>query len=142
MHLFQRLYGPRICLLWNVRKFEVIVGFANDRICFNSERLRIRKENRAKTELDESLLALPTLEGRFPDEHEIPQTGQEIRRLSRMSIIPTSQLVANIQADKQIGILLDLYDISFVPSTFLHEKKATYLRFVGAGRALMHRVLD
>lgn len=38
--------------------------------------------------------------------------------------------------------LLDLYDLPFVPTMFLFEKKATYLRFVGASRALMHRVLD
>lgn len=38
--------------------------------------------------------------------------------------------------------LLDAYDLPFIPTMFLHEKKAIYLRFVGASRALMHRVLD
>ncbi len=45
-------------------------------------------------------------------------------------------------ADKGVADLLDLYDLPFVPTMFLYEKKAIYLRFVGASRALMHRVLD
>lgn len=47
-----------------------------------------------------------------------------------------------ISTDERMGALLDLYDLPFVPSMFLAEKKVLWLRFVGAGRALMHRVLD
>ncbi len=45
-------------------------------------------------------------------------------------------------ADAGITRLLDAYDLPFIPTMFLYEKKAIYLRFVGASRALMHRVLD
>jgi hypothetical protein len=33
-------------------------------------------------------------------------------------------------ADKGVADLLDLYDLPFVPTMFLYEKKAIYLRFV------------
>lgn len=38
--------------------------------------------------------------------------------------------------------ILDLYEIPFVPTMFLGEKKMLYLRFLGAGRVVMHRILD
>lgn len=38
--------------------------------------------------------------------------------------------------------LLNLYDIPYVSTMFLYEKKELYLRFIGASRVLMHRVLD
>lgn len=44
--------------------------------------------------------------------------------------------------DKAIDHLLDLYDIPFVPTMFLVEKKMLYLRFLGANRVVMHRILD
>lgn len=44
--------------------------------------------------------------------------------------------------DAEMTRLLDVYDLPFIPTMFLYEKKAIYLRFVGASRALMHRVLD
>jgi len=47
-----------------------------------------------------------------------------------------------VGADAGITRLLDAYDLPFIPTMFLYEKKAIYLRFVGASRALMHRVLD
>lgn len=41
-----------------------------------------------------------------------------------------------------IDHILDVYDIPFVPTMFLVEKKMLYLRFLGANRAVMHRILD
>jgi hypothetical protein len=38
--------------------------------------------------------------------------------------------------------LLELYGIPSTAEMFLHDKKMAYLRFVGAGRALKHLVLD
>lgn len=51
-------------------------------------------------------------------------------------------MLTDISVDAEMTRLLDLYDLPFVPTMFLFEKKAIYLRFVGASRALMHRVLD
>ena len=45
-------------------------------------------------------------------------------------------------ADKVVDHILDLYDIPFVPTMFLLEKKMLYLRFLGANRVVMHRILD
>ncbi|KAH0536845.1 hypothetical protein FGG08_006307 [Glutinoglossum americanum] len=89
-------------------------------------RLQLRAQNRLLTELDEQLVPLPLRNGTAPGEQKIPTTGRVIKGLDHQAV----------------GILLDLYDIPFTPTMFLHEKKALYLRFVGAGRALMHRVLD
>lgn len=38
--------------------------------------------------------------------------------------------------------ILNEYDIPAFTDMFLYEKKAAYLRFVGANRVLMHAVLD
>lgn len=38
--------------------------------------------------------------------------------------------------------LLQLYDVPYVANMFLFEKKLVYLRFVGASKTLMHKVLD
>ncbi|KAF3908619.1 hypothetical protein AA313_de0201615 [Arthrobotrys entomopaga] len=43
---------------------------------------------------------------------------------------------------EEMDILLDEYDLPFNPAMFLHEKQLVYLRFIGANRALMHRVVD
>ncbi len=53
-----------------------------------------------------------------------------------------SNAITDVIIDQQITRLLDAYDVPFVPTMFLYEKKAIYLRFIGASRALMHRVLD
>jgi hypothetical protein len=44
--------------------------------------------------------------------------------------------------DEDIDWLLDLYELPFVPSMFLGEKKIVYLNFLGANRIVMHRILD
>ncbi|MCJ1247764.1 hypothetical protein MMC30_004979 [Trapelia coarctata] len=85
-----------------------------------------RSVNRTLTELDEPLVALPRHPESTAPENPTPSTAAEIRKLNHTSIDP----------------LLDSYDIAFTPTMFLWEKKAIYLRFIGAGRALMHRVLD
>ena len=44
--------------------------------------------------------------------------------------------------DARIHRLLDLYGLPYSPDQFLYEKKLLYMRFLGLGQALMHRVLD
>jgi hypothetical protein len=44
--------------------------------------------------------------------------------------------------DEKTSALLELYGIPSTAGMFLHDKKMAYLRFVGAGRALKHLVLD
>lgn len=44
--------------------------------------------------------------------------------------------------DKEIDYLLDRYDLPFIPTMFLLEKKIIYLHFLGANRVVMHRILD
>lgn len=38
--------------------------------------------------------------------------------------------------------LLQVYDVPYIVNMFLFEKKLLYLRFVGANKTLMHKVLD
>ncbi|KAF1983212.1 hypothetical protein K402DRAFT_456821 [Aulographum hederae CBS 113979] len=97
------------------------------------ERIRLerRNANSLLTELDERFHNLPFADGQgdcddsvaHPD---IPQVGQAVKDMDHQAI----------------ERLLDAYQISFQPQMFLHEKKLLYLRFVGAGRVLMHRVVD
>ncbi|KAA8912894.1 hypothetical protein FN846DRAFT_903252 [Sphaerosporella brunnea] len=76
------------------------------------------------TELDENFRLLPRLSGDYPS--DIPTTGEVLREASH----------------KVIDHILDQYDIPFVPTMFLVEKKMLYLRFLGANRVVMHRILD
>lgn len=44
--------------------------------------------------------------------------------------------------DGVVDRALDVYDVPFVPTMFLVEKKMLYLKFLGANRVVMHRILD
>ncbi|KIW00267.1 uncharacterized protein PV09_08157 [Verruconis gallopava] len=57
---------------------------------------------------------------------EVPKTGEEIRELNT----------------QRIQALLDFFDIPFVTTMFLHDKKLLYLNFLGANGTLKHLVLD
>ncbi|KAI9873909.1 MAG: hypothetical protein M1830_010413 [Pleopsidium flavum] len=116
----------------NMRTFiKTGFGEGNDyategRMEIEKTRLELRNWNRTHvTELDETLKPLP----RF-DDGEVPSSA------------PTTGRMVQWLDHRRIADLLDLYDLPFVPTMFLYEKKAIYLRFVGASRALMHRVLD
>ncbi|MCJ1391599.1 hypothetical protein MMC18_004463 [Xylographa bjoerkii] len=85
-----------------------------------------RQHNHTLTELHEFLTPLPVHAGSLHSDVPPPITGEELRRLDHAAL----------------NSLLDAYDIAFSPGMFLWEKKGLYLRFVGAGRGLMHRVLD
>jgi len=88
-------------------------------------RLQHRNWNGAHvTELDEPFRILPRFTGDYPS--DIPATGEDLRGASH----------------KVVDHILDLYDIPFVPTMFLLEKKMLYLRFLGANRVVMHRILD
>jgi len=88
-------------------------------------RLQHRNWNRAHvTELDEPFRLLPRLVGDYPT--DIPTTGEVLREASHKVVDP----------------ILDTYDIPFIPTMFLIEKKMLYLRFLGANRIVMHRILD
>ncbi|KAI9695741.1 MAG: hypothetical protein M1836_006108 [Candelina mexicana] len=79
------------------------------------------------TELNEPLLALPLLSNTAAEiPIEAPSSAQDVKDMDHSAM----------------DTLLDIYALPFNPSMFLCEKKAIYLRFVGAGRAVMHRVLD
>ncbi|MCJ1431340.1 hypothetical protein MMC27_000691 [Xylographa pallens] len=96
------------------------------REAIETARRTARQHNHALTELHEFLRPLPTHAGAFSSVTPPPITGEELRRLSHTTL----------------NALLDAYDVAFSPGMFLWEKKGLYLRFVGAGRGLMHRVLD
>ncbi|MCJ1281610.1 hypothetical protein MMC26_000930 [Xylographa opegraphella] len=85
-----------------------------------------RQHNHTLTELHEFLTPLPVHAGAAAAAVAPPITGEELRGLDHAAL----------------DALLDAYDVAFSPGMFLWEKKALYLRFVGAGRGLMHRVLD
>ncbi|MCJ1404269.1 hypothetical protein MMC11_007494 [Xylographa trunciseda] len=85
-----------------------------------------RQHNHTLTELHEFLTPLPFHAGALPSAVAPPITGDELRRMNHAAL----------------DALLDAYDVAFSPGMFLWEKKGLYLRFVGAGRGLMHRVLD
>ncbi|TGZ80574.1 hypothetical protein EX30DRAFT_372203 [Ascodesmis nigricans] len=88
-------------------------------------RLQARNWNRANvTELDEPFRMLPLFSGEYPA--DIPTTGDVLRAASH----------------ELIDHMLDIYDIPFIPTMFLMEKKMLYLKFVGANRVVMHRILD
>lgn len=51
-------------------------------------------------------------------------------------------LILTFNPDGSVTALLDVYSIPFQQDMFLSQKKELFLRFIGANRALMHRVLD
>ncbi|MCJ1376925.1 hypothetical protein MMC17_000015 [Xylographa soralifera] len=91
-----------------------------------SARHTARQHNHTLTELHEFLTPLPVHAGALRSAIPLPITGAELRRLDHAAL----------------DALLDAFDVAFSPGMFLWEKKGLYLRFVGAGRGLMHRVLD
>ncbi|MCJ1295810.1 hypothetical protein MMC34_007374 [Xylographa carneopallida] len=97
-----------------------------DREAIETARHAARQHNHALTELHEFLTPLPTHAGALRGAVAAPITGAALRRLDHAAL----------------DGLLDAYDVPFSPGMFLGEKKALYLQFVGAGRGLMHRVLD
>ncbi|MCJ1317180.1 hypothetical protein MMC15_002503 [Xylographa vitiligo] len=97
-----------------------------DREAIETARHTARQHNHTLTELHEFLTPLPTHAGALATATAAPITGAELRRLDHAAL----------------DGLLDAYDVAFSPGMFLGEKKRLYLRFVGAGRGLMHRVLD
>ncbi|OJD30480.1 uncharacterized protein BKCO1_6000048 [Diplodia corticola] len=96
------------------------------------ERKCLEKRNRnfAVTELDEPLEPLPRSMQMETDLEEIP-----------WDVPPNAQEIRNSDHDA-ITALLEAYSVPFQPDMFLAQKKELYLRFIGANRALMHRVLD
>ncbi|GME39324.1 hypothetical protein GTA08_BOTSDO08013 [Neofusicoccum parvum] len=95
---------------------------------------RRRQEKRGRNfgvaEMEERLEALPRALQRETGVEavpwDVPLNGAGIRNLDHDSI----------------STLLNVYGISFQADMFLAQKKELYLRFIGANRALMHRVLD
>ena len=114
-------------------------------------RLQLRNWNQANvTELAEELKVLPICrsndrinEHRLEMPAEAPISGQKIKEMTReASMDETEALEADDVIDSAMDALLDIYEFHYFPNMFLYEKKALYLRFIGASRALMHRVLD
>ncbi|KAI9785359.1 MAG: hypothetical protein M1839_000377 [Geoglossum umbratile] len=111
-------------------KAFIRLGYSDDDVAVGlrrqveGSRLHLRNHNKLATELTELLKPLPLSNGKIPN--DVPQTGLQIQALDHQTI----------------GTLLDLYELPFIPTMFLHEKKTLYLRFIGASRALMHRILD
>lgn len=78
-------------------------------------------------------------------EMKIPGTGQEIRDLDGECLLRLTALVGKFTdagVVEEMDKLLDAYAVPRPTGMFLHEKKLLYLRFIGAGRTLMHAVLD
>lgn len=116
-----------------------------------SSRLMARNINYDQvTEISEAFRMLLRSDGQVPE--RCPLNGVELKNLTRMKpsimrlSISTENTLTNVShvvfLDSEIDALLDEYDLPFDPSMFLHEKQLIYLRFIGANRALMHRVVD
>lgn len=102
------------------------------------------------TELVEPFRTLPMSSGEYhPD---VPCLGEHLKSISR-EWSPPLFIVEDASCrgaerglvwvlDKGIDWLLDLYELPFVPSMFLSEKKIVYLNFLGASRVVMYRILD
>ncbi|KAK6360624.1 hypothetical protein TWF730_006760 [Orbilia blumenaviensis] len=91
------------------------------------ERQRLHSRNfnfQNITEVNEPFQILLTSTGSIPS--RFPVNGVELKSLNH----------------EEMDALLDEYDIPFSPALFLHEKQLLYLRFIGANRAIMHRVVD
>lgn len=75
---------------------------------------------------------------------EVPKTGADIKALnsefSRYDYAKQSWLMCF--AAQGVQGLLDFFDIPFVSTMFLHDKKLLYLNFLGASGTLKHLVLD
>ncbi|KAF3914898.1 hypothetical protein ABW20_dc0107105 [Dactylellina cionopaga] len=76
------------------------------------------------TEVNEPFQLLLRSNGELPMNG--PVNGVELKSLSH----------------EEMDTLLDEYDLPFNPAMFLHEKQLLFLRFIGANRAIMHRVVD
>ncbi|KAK6345221.1 hypothetical protein TWF718_007148 [Orbilia javanica] len=91
------------------------------------ERQRLHSRNynfRFVTEINEPFQILLNSNGAYPSRY--PVNGVELKSLNH----------------EEMNALLDEYDLPFSPALFLHEKQLIYLRFIGANRAVMHRVVD
>ncbi|EPS37347.1 hypothetical protein H072_8965 [Dactylellina haptotyla CBS 200.50] len=111
-----------------MRRF-LSVGFAKkDPLrSFEVERQRLYSRNhnfQNITEINEPFELLLRSNGELPT--SCPVNGVELKSFNH----------------EEMDTLLDEYDIPFNPSMFLHEKQLLYLRFIGANRAVMHRVVD
>lgn len=102
------------------------------------------------TELVEPFQILPMSSGEYPK--GVPCLGEHLKSMSR-EWSPLLFIVEDTSwrgaerglvwvLDKEIDWLLDLYELPFVPSMFLGEKKIVYLNFLGANRVVMYRILD
>ncbi|KAL1649153.1 hypothetical protein SLS58_001727 [Diplodia intermedia] len=113
-----------------VREAVEVRGEGEEEGELERKRLEKRNKNFAVTELDGPLEPLPRsmqLETGLEDiPWDVPPNAQGIRNLDHDGITP----------------LLEVYSIPFQPEMFLGQKKELYLRFIGANRTLMHRVLD
>ncbi|KAK6359745.1 hypothetical protein TWF696_000884 [Orbilia brochopaga] len=98
----------------HIRSFEI-----------EKHRLRCRNYNYENvTEMNEPFEPLLQSNGKLPARY--PVNGVELKSLSH----------------EEMDVLLDEYDLPFSPAMFLHEKQLIYLKFIGANRAIMHRVVD
>ncbi|EWC46552.1 hypothetical protein DRE_04275 [Drechslerella stenobrocha 248] len=89
------------------------------------QRLQSRNYNfQHVTETSEPFEVLLRSSGELPTRY--PLNGIELRSFSH----------------EEMNGLLDEYDLPFNPLMFLHEKQLVYLKFIGANRAIMHRVVD
>ncbi|KAK7548024.1 hypothetical protein IWX50DRAFT_705357 [Phyllosticta citricarpa] len=118
----------------NLKRF-VTSGFAQAKDGMDrdleSKRLELRNMNAGTTELTEPLNALPTSMrkdsvGKFDVPPIAPLNGDEIRALDNNAVV----------------VLLETYKLPFDHEMFLFQKKEVYLKFIGACRELMHKVLD
>ncbi|KAK6543060.1 hypothetical protein TWF694_006986 [Orbilia ellipsospora] len=94
---------------------------------FDIERQRLYARNynyQNITEINEPFEMLLRSCGDYPA--RFPVNGVELKSFSH----------------EEMDALLDEYDLPFNPAMFLHEKQLVYLRFIGANRAIMHRVVD
>ncbi|KAK8180995.1 hypothetical protein BC567DRAFT_207696 [Phyllosticta citribraziliensis] len=96
-----------------------------------SKRLELRNMNAGTTELTEPLNALPTSMrkdsfGKYEVPPLAPLNGDEIRQMDNDAVVA----------------LLGAYKLPFDREMFLFQKKEVYLKFIGACRELMHKVLD
>jgi hypothetical protein len=82
----------------------------------------------------------------------LPKTGAQIKDLNSMCshhflfVLEKTRESANADMSfltaQGVQALLDFFDIPFVSTMFLHDKKLLYLNFLGASGALKHLVLD
>ncbi|KAK8232253.1 hypothetical protein HDK90DRAFT_467437 [Phyllosticta capitalensis] len=96
-----------------------------------SKRLELRNMNAGTTELNEPLNAIPSSMrkdsvGKYNIPPLVPLNGEDIKSLDNDGIVA----------------LLESYKLPFDKEMFLFQKKEVYLKFIGACRELMHKVLD